>query len=212
MKTGKQEVLIIPETIKTEFDSSFKNNPDSVHVFNCNGKNYTLKANKISRAYFPYDLRDCLLVKGFNGDENANKQLATIIRNTIYNDLLIFGGSDAEFRGPIVFEAFLNKSQDYTPLNLADDGEDSIYAHGTVSDVYMGYYCKMIKSIDGWEPYGYIGKKVKFQELDNYLYGDDGLFNPEYGIEVGTKAYNAMLEAYQQGKIVFKAYGEEEKD
>jgi len=196
------------ELVQVKQDMSYKSNPDSIHLFTCNNKKYRLRAKKISRAYFPDDLRECLLDRGFNGDEEANRQLASIIENSTYNNLLIFRGIDAEYRGPAIFEAFLKKSQDYTPLNLEDDGEDSKTRDGTVADVYIGYYLKMVESIDGYSPEEYIGVMVDFQNLDNYLYGEDGLFNPAYGIEVGTKIYNAISKAWEEGKIILKAYGE----
>jgi hypothetical protein len=191
-----------------EIDTRFRSNPDSTHVFNCNGKKYALKAKKISRAYFPYDLRDCLLGNGFKGDENANKQIAKILRNSEHFDLLIFGGCDAKFRGRQIFEALLNQSQDYRPLNLFGGIEDSEFRKGTVSDAYSCIYCNMIQSIDGWKPYDYIEREVKYQEITTFEYLENGLFNPAYGIEVGTKTYNAILKALQEGRIVFKAYGE----
>ena len=209
LKTGKQDLLSVPETLNKDNDSSFRSNPDSVYVFTCNERKYSLKGNKISRAYFPFDLRNCLLENGYRGDEKANKQIATIINNTRFNDLLIFGGSDAVYRGPTVFGAFLKKSQNYRPLNTFDDGEDSIYEMGTVSDVYIGYYCRMIKSIDGWDPYAYIENSVKYGKIMVNDYGEDGLFNPAYGIEVGRKTHKAIIKAWQEGEIIFKEYIEE---
>lgn len=208
LKTNtKQEETNNSLKITNEFYSSFRSNPDSIHVFECNGKKYALRAKKISRPYFPYELRDCLLDLGFKGDIEANKQLAKIIKNIRFNDLLIFGGSDAVYRGSEIFKTFLNKSQDYTPLNTFDDGEDSKYYEGTVADVYIGYYCKMIESIDGLAPYDYIGKMVNFQQTDNFEYKENGLFNPDYGVEVGTKTYNTILKAWKEGKIILKDYG-----
>jgi len=176
--------------------------------FSCGELSQTLGVDRINWVNFNKRLSACLLEKGFHGDAAANAQLAALIRATESNALMIFGGGETNLRGEVVFEALLSKSQNYTPLNTFDDGEDSIYTSGTIANIYQLYYCRMIESIDGWEPYDYLERTVKYNEIPFFEYGEDGLFNPEYGIEVGERSYVAMSKAYKEGKIIFKKFGE----
>lgn len=181
---------------------------DSTYEFKCGKWTQKITPKKINWVNFNDDLSDCLVLEGFNGNTNANKQIALIVRSISRHNFFVFG-QDPKFRGPDIFEALLSKANDHTPL-FDPDVEDFRYITGTIGSGYRGLCQSMIKSIDGksqsqWRIDLFYDYEIKNLEWDM----ETGLFNPAYGKEVGEKYYNALLKAWQEGKISLKNYGEE---
>lgn len=178
---------------------------DSIYKFVCQGKEFNIKGNTISRPYFDTNLRNCLLEMGYNGDKEANIQLAKLISMVGLNGMLIFGNSP-KFRGPEVFEALLSIGEDYGPVY---DFDQNLVPHLTKSSAFAYRYYRLIESIDGKSLTEYESKLVrahKFKSKERLL--PDYRINPEWQIEYDKLIYEGIKQAWEDGKIKLKPYEE----
>ncbi len=179
---------------------------EKTYKFSCGEREWSIVGKNIIRPYFPIELRNCLLEKGFNGDQEVNQQIASLIRMVKMDDFLIFGTND-KFRGPQVFEALLSVGNDFSPVIDYDDGSIT----GTKAQAFGGTYLKMIKYIDGKE------HNILFMELwqknrdkiPNEYDPETLEYNFQYDVEWSKIMYNAIAQAWKENKIILKEFGEE---
>jgi len=206
---GEDNVTLRGDDLKilTEsLDNDMKH--DSIYHFNCGGTNYNIKASKINRAYFPVELRRCLLTSGFNGNQASNSQIAKLVRMLKIDDFLTFGTSP-KFRGPEVFEAILSISNDFSRGIAHDEGNGELSTK-TKSSGMSNVYIDMIRSIDGEDYTAFRSKIFANYEFKVQEYDPISLeHNFEYAIEESKRYYMAFLNAWKEGRIILKDYGEE---
>lgn len=179
---------------------------DSTYQFICQGDTIQILGRNISRAYFPVDLRQCLLREGFIGNVKANKQIADLIRLVRMNDFRVFG-RDPQFRGPEVFEAFLDISEDdFSPSIDFDGNESEIKSR---SQGFAHWYLEMIRTIDGISHYDYVEKLIKNHEFNNEEFIEGQGWNYEYFLEAWKLSLKGIKDAWREGLIELKNYGEE---
>jgi len=200
MENDRRENGNIEENVSKGESRSTSPKLDSVYRFQCKENRHEILGKNINRAYFPRMLRDCLLKKGFEGDKEANIELANLIRLIGMKDFLVLGG-DPKFRGPEVFEALLDIGYNQSP-GYTHDGE---LTNKPLTFSFARYYIRMIETIGEFDDVAdYVTDKYKWtQEEEFKLWSED-----EIMYEYSEYLYKSVVEAWKEGKIVLKAYGE----
>jgi len=170
----------------------------------CGGRFQTIAIDKISRMTIDIDITNCLMSKGFFGDEKSNEQLASLLR------LL---GDDAErflhaqtdsmlnekYRGSTVFEALLWKAN------------SGINSRRMLSQAF-----RMIKEIDGYPMLNFrdfLEDKYGIPKEKEVLIRKDSkgktviMETDEERAERYKQLLSIVTQNYNAGKVVLKEYG-----
>lgn len=191
--SNKSLTNISDERIKNNEDyanNQFKTtiNPDSIFAFYCESHSAQIKLKNVNWVSFPDGLSRCLYINGFNGDRNANMQIAAIISVVGYKFRDVF--LESQYRGPEIFEALLSRAEN---------------PHKRTAHLY--YARRMIKTIgdfSGEESDKYVKKVNGLPELVSVVAKGSDKGDP-YWHKIN---FETIKKAWQDGKIVLKDYGE----
>lgn len=188
-KTTNKGREINPQLAKNEDTVSSDNELDSQGklLLHCGSDTVEISIKNLNWYDFPDRLSNCLYTSGFNGNEAANEQIASMVNSIGYKFRNVFLKYD--FRGPQIFEALLKKAGEYDRTKT-----------------YNSIMYSMIKRIDRF-PSG---------RLHIYIYEANGLDSMvnvtaagfEEDVEHTKLTYLTLKKAWEEGKIVLKDYGE----
>jgi hypothetical protein len=180
---------------------------DSIIVLNCRDQSQSIKVKNLTWVYINDNIYKCIISDGFHGNIEANQQIANIIRLKGISGFSNLLTGQPKFRGPEVFEAFLDISaDDFSPSVDFDGNKSEIQSK---SESFAHYYLEMLLTIEG----------LSFNEYGNKIYKNHTFVHPEFiegkainydhYLEFWKLVLNGIKQAWKNNLIVLKPYGQE---